>query len=568
MSEPTYDVIVLGGGFAGCALAAILAKQGLDVLVLEAREHPRFAIGESMILETSEVLRALGEIYDVPELAWFSSEAFLPEAGTSHGVKRHFGFMHHDVGQRHDPSRALQAVIPERPHGHELHLYRQDADQRMMLAAIQHGATVRQRAPVEHVATDGDGATVTLRGGERVSADYVVDCSGFGSVLAKQEGLRDQELATHSRALFTHVLGVPDVGTADPGSVPPGLPFQMAEGTLHHLFDGGWLWVIPFDNHRQATNPLCSIGILLDPRVHPAREGVAAEQEVAELLARHPTIAAQLEGMVPVRPWVATQRLQYGSSRVVGDRWCVLGHAAGFVDPLFSKGLYASLAAAGTVADLLITATETKDWSREAFLPLEQQTQAFVAANDQLAATAYASFRHPALWRATSVLWLAGAYTELLKLHDVRVNAAGDRTAYRRGLNELRMVGGGFPAFERLSQQCAALVAAAEVGQEEAVAAQMTALIGAEEWMPNPFRAVLQGATSLPRRKVRVDVVRHGGFLGLGAYRAHFFRTRSAAVVVFEAVRQTLRYAPATLGVGRFRSRLIGRWRAVWTRPR
>ena len=61
MPVPSDDVAVLGSGFAGAALAAILARQGLSVVVLEAGVHPRFAIGESMILETSETLRAMAE---------------------------------------------------------------------------------------------------------------------------------------------------------------------------------------------------------------------------------------------------------------------------------------------------------------------------------------------------------------------------------------------------------------------------------------------------------------------------------------------------------------------------
>jgi FADH2 O2-dependent halogenase len=51
---------------------------------------------------------------------------------------------------------------------------------------------------------------------------------------------------------------------------------------------------------------------------------------------------------------VRTGRIQYTSSQVVGERCCVLGHAAGFIDPLYSKGLYTTLmstGAAGAPAD-------------------------------------------------------------------------------------------------------------------------------------------------------------------------------------------------------------------------
>jgi FADH2 O2-dependent halogenase len=77
-----YDVAIIGSGIGGSTLATVLARQGLRVLVFEAGTHPRFTIGESMILETSEAMRALSEFYDVPELAYFSSENFYCYIGS------------------------------------------------------------------------------------------------------------------------------------------------------------------------------------------------------------------------------------------------------------------------------------------------------------------------------------------------------------------------------------------------------------------------------------------------------------------------------------------------------
>ncbi|WP_366914206.1 NAD(P)-binding protein [Mastigocoleus sp. MO_188.B34] len=48
-----YDVVIISSGIAGSTLGAILARHGLKVIIFEAKSHPRFAIGESMILETS-----------------------------------------------------------------------------------------------------------------------------------------------------------------------------------------------------------------------------------------------------------------------------------------------------------------------------------------------------------------------------------------------------------------------------------------------------------------------------------------------------------------------------------
>ena len=57
-----YDIAIIGSGLAGATLGTILARHGLRVIIFEAKSHPRFSIGESMILETSEMMRALAEL--------------------------------------------------------------------------------------------------------------------------------------------------------------------------------------------------------------------------------------------------------------------------------------------------------------------------------------------------------------------------------------------------------------------------------------------------------------------------------------------------------------------------
>lgn len=65
MGVNNYDIAIIGSGIGGSTLGAILARQGLHVVIFEAGVHPKFAVGESMILETSETLRALAVFYDV-----------------------------------------------------------------------------------------------------------------------------------------------------------------------------------------------------------------------------------------------------------------------------------------------------------------------------------------------------------------------------------------------------------------------------------------------------------------------------------------------------------------------
>jgi FADH2 O2-dependent halogenase len=540
-----FDVAIIGSGIAGSSLAAILARHGQRVVVFEAKTHPRFSIGESMILETSETMRALASLYDVPELAYYSSENFLPVIGTSHGVKRHFSYLHHTADQPHDPKRSLQAVIPKAPHGHELHLYRQDVDAFLTTVAVRYGAKVLQNTPVEKVEVGDAGVTLETRDGT-VTADYVVDAGGFKSLLADAFGLRDFDLQTHSRALFTHMVDVPEwSGSSDEAR----LPYPLSEGTLHHIFGGGWLWVIPFNNHAKTTNPLCSVGLMLDPRIHPASE-LSPEDEFRQFSKRFPDIYRQFEGAKAVRPWTRTGRIQYSSTRVVGDRFALLGHAAGFIDPLYSKGLYTSLMSLSVLADLLLEAHKDGDYSAERFAPLETTTQAFVRANDRLVANSYKSFSNPKLWTVYSVLWLLGAYTELVKLSSIRATSQDRRTYYADATN-LRLVGGGFGVFRVLADEIDALLEHVDPQNEAAVdrtVAAIEARFTTIDWLPDAFRDILKGKTYLPKRKLRLGLLKRGtGFLGRGDYREHFFKGITTSSLIQTFFRERFKYSASSI---------------------
>lgn len=549
------DVAIIGSGIAGSMLGAILARHGQETLIFEAGSHPRFAIGESMILESSEMMRALGELYDIPELAFFSSENFFDVIGTSHGVKRHFGFVHHVAGQTADPNHWIQAVIPKEPHGHELHLYRQDSDYYLLSCAIHYGATVWQKAPVVQIDFGEEGHLLTTADGRQVQAGYVVDASGFRSPIATQLDLHHRELQTHSRAIFTHMI---DVGRYDDlAGVSTGqeLPFPMAEGTLHHVFKGGWLWIIPFNNHERSTNPLVSVGLMLDPRIWPDRPEITAEEEFWDVISRFPSIAAQLEGSKAVRDWVRTPRLQYGATRVVGDRWALLGHAAGFIDPLFSKGLYSSLTAVALLAHLLLEADQSGDYSAAAFAPLEAVTQNYLATADRLVANSYTSFHHPALWRSTAVVWLLGAYTELVKLSSIRAITA-DRQAYFGEIQTLRLAGGGFPEFQevcdsffnRLEEIDPDSFKLRPEGESVTILKELQQPLRTLSWIPEPFIAILDGATSLPKNKLRLSLLSgKNGFMRTGRYRRHFFGEHSFLELATVFIREKITYSPAAI---------------------
>jgi FADH2 O2-dependent halogenase len=562
-SPTQYDVAIIGSGIGGSTLAAVLARQGLKVIVFEASVHPKFAIGESMILETSEVMRALAEFYDVPELAYYSSENYFNFIGTQHGVKRHFSFLYHTPGQPQDVRQSLQAVIPKQPYGHEIHIHRQDSDYLLTSIAISYGATVLQSTPVKDIVVQSDGVEVVTDRDQVYRAAYLVDATGMRSLLANKLGWRHRDLKSHTRTIFTHMVDVPCYNDVGASQEQYGHPYRLSEGTLHHVFRGGWLWVIPFNNHPRATNPLCSVGLQLDPRIYPLRADLTPEQEFYEFISRFPDIQRQFADARAVRAWVRTDRLQYSAHHVVGDRFALLAHAVGFVDPLYSKGLYVTHMGVMVLADLILKAHQTGDYSAAAFMPLEELTLRYMDMHDQLVAGSLKSWGHPRLWEVYAVLWLLGAYLEYLKLTVTRLRAR-NRADYLAQLSGLRLAGGGFPEFFTLQEQIDALIDQVTPDDEaevERTIAQIRALFDSFKWLPSAFRDLLAGKNHLPDNKLRVNLLnRTDGFLGDGAYREHFFGNASLIELAVKALREQARYSvPALNWQRRSQARLATR---------
>ncbi|MFI2437080.1 NAD(P)/FAD-dependent oxidoreductase [Streptomyces sp. NPDC018693] len=428
-----YDVAILGSGMAGGMLGAVLARNGVKVLLLDAGTHPRFAVGESTIPYTSGMTRLIADRYRVPELMPLSSHKGITRHVSRYcGQKQNFGFVHHEEGKSQNPTRINQLVVPSAIRT-ETHLFRQDIDSYLFNVAVKYGAEPRLNTRIADIDVDSEkGAVLRTDRGEEIRAHYVVDGSGFRSPLAERFSLRETptRARTHSRTLFTHMIGVTPFDKA-PAARKHRQPNPWHHGTLHHVFDGGWLWVIPFDNHPDSLNPLCSVGLTLDPRVFPKDE-TPAQQEFDAFLARFPEIAWQFRDAKAVRPWVSTGRLQYSAKQVVGERFCLTSHAAGFIDALYSRGLTNTLELVNALGWRLIAASRDGNWSQQRFGYLETLQQGLFDFHDDLVYSSFVGFRDYELWNAVNRTWMLGTMLGNVMLEDAyyRFTRTGDEKVF------------------------------------------------------------------------------------------------------------------------------------------
>jgi FADH2 O2-dependent halogenase len=406
---PQYDVIILGSGIAGSTLGAILARQGVRVLLVDAGVHPRFAVGESTTLYTLKLYRQLAIRYDVPELEYLTSyEDCLSHIGSSFGVKRHFGFMLHKEGREPDPAEVSQFSPPSKAL-QTSHLHRQDSDSFLFHVALHHGCTALQDFRVTDVELGEDSVSITGADGTRHVGAYLVDASGFRSPVAQKLGLRagPEALKHHSRSIFGHMLDVrPTDDCLDiEGNDRPPIPW--VEGTMHHMFERGWFWIIPFNNEKRSKNPLVSIGLTIDERLYPKQAGISAEEEFRRHVDRFPALRRVFADAKTARPWVSTGRMQYTSTQTTGHRWCLLSHAAGFIDPLYSRGLTNTGEVINSLAWRLLDALKDGDFDAGRFEYVDRLQKGLIRYNDEMVNASFVSFSDYSLWNAVYRVWCA-----------------------------------------------------------------------------------------------------------------------------------------------------------------
>jgi FADH2 O2-dependent halogenase len=408
------DFLIVGSAIASALLGTILAHRGYKVVLLEKGHHPKFAIGESTIPQTSLMLLALSLRYGIPEFERLGSFEEITRALTpACGKKSNFGFIFQRPGQPHDPSECHQLGVA-RQHFSETHLYRQDIDSHLLITAIRYGCKVLQHTDITGIEMDDKGVSIETNRGVAVRARCLVDGTGYDSFLAKKLALRDSPPAvrTRSRTLFVHMVGVrPFDQCVAADETHLGKLADWHQGTLHHIFRDGWMWIIPFDNHPAAINPVCSVGLQLDPESRPKPKDLDPFEEFRSIIADYPELRQQFEDAKPIREWVSSGRLQYTSHKAVGDRWCLLSHSAGFIDPLFSRGLSNTVEVLSLAASTLIAAARDDDFSEGRLKPIEILQNNTIAANDTLVHGAYVSFKDFKLWNAWFRIWgLTQAY--------------------------------------------------------------------------------------------------------------------------------------------------------------
>jgi flavin-dependent dehydrogenase len=331
-SRTIQNVAIIGGGPAASTLAFLLARKGVRVGIWHKPKSVPLIVGESLVPAIIPMLRTLGvedEVRTFSELKPGATFNLTPEIAFSF-------FFENLVG------------LPR----YAYNVPRDKFDSALLAAATRAGATVFETTAELHNPTGTDrieltGATLeTAKRFFDAAPDLIVDATGRMRLLPKLLGIPSKSGRRKDVALFAHV----DRTHLDHA------------GHVHTTrLERGWSWRIPLPGR-------VSLGMVV-PAEHLPQFGDTSESRYDNLLKHDPHlrhVAGDAKRLTPVMEYMNYQLV---SERIVGDGWVLLGDAAGFIDPVFSSGLFLGMNGAFLLADAIGKS------SHKAFISYEREVR-------------------------------------------------------------------------------------------------------------------------------------------------------------------------------------------------
>jgi flavin-dependent dehydrogenase len=307
------DVVVLGGGPAGCAAALTLARQGHDVIVIERSAYDAPRIGETLPPMARQLLADLGVWDRFARQEHSPSFSICSAWGSEHLYENDFIF---------------------NPYGHGWHIDRTRFDEMLALAAAEAGADVRRGARLvsctQHASGEWDLEIGAPAGFRHCRARFVIDASGRAASFARKQGAR--------RTVVDHLIGAAAFLRA---SASPQDSWTLVEAVQH-----GWWY------SARLPNAQLVMAYMTDADVYATRRRCLSASWAEQLRQAPHTYARAQDHSIAPAPLVFAAN----SSRldtVAGRHWLAVGDAAMAFDPLSSQGVCQALKSGRVAAGLI-----------------------------------------------------------------------------------------------------------------------------------------------------------------------------------------------------------------------
>jgi flavin-dependent dehydrogenase len=297
---------------------------GLSTLIIEKSAFPRFRIGESLLPQGNALLHEIG--------VWPK----IQQAGFIQKFGARFLLGH---GPAEKAVVFANGLIPGLEQSYQVDRARFDA--LLLDHAAEAGAEVRTETTVRAVTATAEGYRVELVAdgvATTVTSRWILDASGRDQFFPSQfKSDLDPATCPKRIALYNHFTGV----VREPG--PTG-----GDTVIVRLSDG-WFWIIPIDAERTSVGLVTTLAAFKGAALPPA-------DYFNQVVAQTPRLQELMAGSTPLLGCQVTADYSYYRRQLATERMLLVGDAGGFIDPIFSSGVYLATYSAKQAAELLIRA--------------------------------------------------------------------------------------------------------------------------------------------------------------------------------------------------------------------
>ncbi len=335
MIKSDYDCVVIGGGPAGSSAATIVAEAGQSTLLIEREAMPRFHVGESLMPETFWALERLGVNDKIRHQGW--------------QMKKSVQFVSHR-GNESDPFFFRQH--DDRDCSDTWQVERSEFDKMLFDRASEVGADTVDQTRLLNVMFDEQGAAtgVVVKDKEgvehTVSCRVVIDGTGQQSFIANKLGLKEVDPDLKKAAIWSYYK---DASRGDGEN-------SGATIILNTEDKQSWFWFIPL------SRGITSIGCVSDHE-HLLKGRGSAEDVFFEELANCPGLKPRLENATRLGDIRVAKEFSYMTKQSSGPGWVLVGDALGFIDPVYSSGVYFALEMGVRAGDAVVEGFRSGDLS-------------------------------------------------------------------------------------------------------------------------------------------------------------------------------------------------------------
>lgn len=368
MKNNIKTIAIIGGGPSGCSLATLLKRNGFNVAVFYLEKRPEIIVGESLVPAIIPYLQKLGVEDEIKTYSTYKPGASVwvnkDEEATSPFSFGGGGLPHYAYNV---PRTKFDKTIF-------------DLAVREGVTFFSHAAKIEQVGDTDELKLSDDTIALTNNFFDG-QPDLIVDATGRSRTISRLLNIPTKEGDRKDIAIFAHHSGAEKIE-----------PYNIHLHRLEH----GWNWRIPLPDR-------ISIGVVINP-IYLKEYGATKEEQYDNLLKSDKTLKKFTANSKRETIVAQYNNYQLISQKMYGKNWLLTGDAGGFLDPIFSSGLFLAIKGSFAAAEAINNGTEAafKKYQREQLHEL-------------------------AIWQKLVDTWYSGGLFTLLKVGQDRMDTAFGR---------------------------------------------------------------------------------------------------------------------------------------------